>query len=72
MRCNARELALFVRHGVAAHFNVILLNNFRGMLSSAHVLAMDAKNLLDVVDSIRIRCPEVEEFIRNRAGRANS
>jgi len=33
------------------------------MLSAAHVLAMDAKNLLDVVDSIRIRCPEVEEII---------
>ncbi len=35
------------------------------MLSAAHVLAMDAKNLLDVVDSIRIRCPEVEELILN-------
>lgn len=29
------------------------------MLSAAHVLAMDAKNLLDVVDSIRIRYPEL-------------
>lgn len=29
------------------------------MLSAAHVLAMDAKNLLDVVDSIRIRHPEL-------------
>lgn len=28
---------------------------FRNMLSSAHILAMDTKNLLDVVDSIRIR-----------------
>lgn len=28
---------------------------FRSMLSAAHVLAMDAKNLLDVVDSIRTR-----------------
>lgn len=27
----------------------------RGMLSAAHVLAMDAKNLLDVVDAIRQR-----------------
>ena len=35
------------------------------MLSAAHVLAMDAKNLLDVVDSIRIKCPEVEELILN-------
>lgn len=31
-------------------------NEYRkGMLSAAHVLAMDAKNLLDVVDSVRIR-----------------
>lgn len=28
---------------------------FRGMLSAAHVLAMDAKNLLDVVDTIKQR-----------------
>ncbi|GAB0087013.1 focal adhesion kinase 1 [Sergentomyia squamirostris] len=27
----------------------------KGMLAAAHVLAMDAKNLLDVVDSIRVR-----------------
>lgn len=35
------------------------------MLSSAHVLAMDAKTLLDVVDSVRIRYPEVNQIIRN-------
>lgn len=29
------------------------------MLSAAHILAMDAKNLLDVVDSIRIRFPQL-------------
>lgn len=29
------------------------------MLSSAHVLAMDAKNLLDVVDSLRVRFPDL-------------
>lgn len=29
----------------------------RGMLGAAHVLAMDSKNLLDVVDTIRIRYP---------------
>lgn len=33
------------------------------MLSAAHVLAMDAKNLLDVVDSIRVRYPEL--FVSN-------
>lgn len=31
----------------------------RNMLSSAHVLAMDTKNLLDVCDSIRARYPDV-------------
>lgn len=31
------------------------------MLSAAHALAMDAKNLLDVVDSIRIRYPEIND-----------
>ena len=35
----------------------------RGMLSSAHVLAMDAKNLLDVVDSIRVQYPRVNQLI---------
>jgi len=35
------------------------------MLSAAHVLAMDAKNLLDVVDSIRIKYREVDEMICN-------
>ncbi len=29
------------------------------MLSAAHVLAMDAKNLLDVIDSLRLRYPEL-------------
>lgn len=33
------------------------------MLSAAHILAMDAKNLLDVVDSVRIRFPQVNEYI---------
>lgn len=35
------------------------------MLSAALVLAMDAKNLLDVVDSVRIRYPEVDQMIIN-------
>lgn len=30
------------------------------MLSAAHILAMDAKNLLDVVDSIRTRYPHIQ------------
>lgn len=29
------------------------------MLGAAHVLAMDSKNLLDVIDAIRIRFPQV-------------
>ncbi|CAG7731841.1 unnamed protein product [Allacma fusca] len=40
----------------------------KGMLSAAHVLAMDAKNLLDVVDSIRMKCPQVEEHIQKNSG----
>lgn len=39
---------------------------FRGMLSAAHILAMDAKNLLDVIDSIRIRYPYVDSQICQR------
>ena len=37
------------------------------MLSSAHVLAMDAKNLLDVIDSIRINFPMVDQIITRSA-----
>lgn len=32
------------------------------MLGAAHVLAMDSKNLLDVVDSIRLRYPHLGQF----------
>eukprot|EP00090_Calanus_glacialis_P040090 TRINITY_DN6986_c0_g1_i1.p1 TRINITY_DN6986_c0_g1~~TRINITY_DN6986_c0_g1_i1.p1 ORF type:complete len:1244 (-),score=268.91 TRINITY_DN6986_c0_g1_i1:950-4681(-) len=35
----------------------------KGMLSSAHVLAMDAKNLLDVIDNIRLSYPIVDQLI---------
>ena len=37
---------------------------FRGMLSTAHALAMDAKHLLDAVDSVRIRFPQVDLMMR--------
>lgn len=37
----------------------VLLHANRNMLSAAHVLAMDAKNLLDVVDSVRMRYPDL-------------
>ncbi|XP_049835463.1 focal adhesion kinase 1 isoform X3 [Schistocerca gregaria] len=36
----------------------------RGMLSAAHVLAMDAKNLLDVIDAVRLRHPDVDALMR--------
>lgn len=36
------------------------------MLSSGHILAMDAKNLLDVVDSVRMQYPEVEALISSK------
>lgn len=42
---------------------VQILFVFREMLSSGHILAMDAKNLLDVVDSVRMQYPEVEAII---------
>lgn len=35
------------------------------MLGAAHVLAMDSKNLLDVVDAIRIRYPELCQNLLN-------
>lgn len=35
------------------------MSNFRNMLSCAHILAMDTKNLLDVCDSIRARFPDI-------------
>jgi len=37
----------------------------KGMLSAGHILAMDAKNLLDVVDGIRQRNPDVDALIRS-------
>lgn len=42
---------------LAQHYSQTTLDNEyrKGMLGAAHVLAMDSKNLLDVVDAIRIR-----------------
>jgi focal adhesion kinase 1 len=37
--------------------------DFRGMLGAAHVLAMDSKNLLDVVDTIRMRYPQFNKHL---------
>ncbi|XP_025407805.1 focal adhesion kinase 1 isoform X2 [Sipha flava] len=41
------------------------------MLSSGHILAMDAKNLLDVVDSVRMQYPEVEAIISGQQSEAS-
>lgn len=49
---------------IAIFQSVINFCLFRNMLSSAHVLAMDAKNLLDVVDGLRLRYPEL--FLRQQ------
>ncbi|XP_068893109.1 focal adhesion kinase 1 isoform X8 [Tenebrio molitor] len=39
-------------------------NEYRkGMLGAAHVLAMDSKNLLDVVDTIRMRYPQFNKHL---------
>ncbi|KAE8748455.1 Focal adhesion kinase 1 variant 1 [Frankliniella occidentalis] len=56
---NAMKLAQ--SYSTTTHDNVYR----KGMLSAAHVLAMDAKNLLDAVDSIRIRYPDVDRIICN-------
>ncbi|XP_075215435.1 protein tyrosine kinase 2 Fak isoform X2 [Lycorma delicatula] len=50
---------------LAKHYSTTTLDSVyqKGMLSAAHVLAMDAKNLLDVVDSIRIRHPKVDALM---------
>ncbi|XP_076766474.1 protein tyrosine kinase 2 Fak isoform X3 [Xylocopa sonorina] len=42
------------------------------MLSAAHILAMDAKNLLDVIDSIRIRYPYVDNQICQKQNHINT
>lgn len=44
----------------------------KGMLSSAHILAMDAKNLLDVIDNIRINYPNVDMMITNNSRSSQS
>ncbi|EFX62767.1 hypothetical protein DAPPUDRAFT_336456 [Daphnia pulex] len=41
--------------------NTTLDNEYREMLSAAHILAMNAKNLLGLVDHIRIKHPHVNE-----------
>jgi len=40
----------------------------KNMLSSAHVLAMDAKNLLDVLDTIRLNFPMVDRLVTRGRG----
>lgn len=49
---------------VQKYLNTTVEGEYRKrMLSSAHVLAMDAKNLLDVIDKIRIKYPHVNSHI---------
>ncbi|XP_071053792.1 focal adhesion kinase 1 isoform X3 [Onthophagus taurus] len=43
--------------------NTTLDSEYRkGMLGAAHVLAMDSKNLLDVVDAMRMKYPQINPF----------
>lgn len=45
---------------VVQFLNGLFLRTFpRGMLSAAHILAMNAKNLLDVIDHVRIKHPSI-------------
>lgn len=37
------------------------------MLGAAHVLAMDSKNLLDVIDTIRVRYPHINQQLCNQS-----
>ncbi|XP_014260187.2 focal adhesion kinase 1 isoform X2 [Cimex lectularius] len=49
---------------LAQHYSTNTLDCYRkGMLCAAHVLAMDAKNLLDVVDRIRLEHEQVDALI---------
>lgn len=60
--CGPLSLSFHISFSFSQFSHVKYRFLFRSMLSAAHVLAMDAKNLLDVVDSIRIRYPEL--FLR--------
>lgn len=46
-------------------------HDYRQMLSAAHILAMNAKNLLDVIDSIRMRYPYVNNQICQKQNDVN-
>ncbi|XP_044263167.1 focal adhesion kinase 1 isoform X6 [Tribolium madens] len=50
---------------LAQHYSQTTLDNEyrKGMLGAAHVLAMDSKNLLDVVDAMRIRYPQFNKHL---------
>lgn len=49
---------------VEKYSNTTVESEYRkGMLSSAHVLAMDAKHLLDVMDKIRMNYRQVNDHI---------
>ncbi|XP_063919596.1 focal adhesion kinase 1 isoform X5 [Zophobas morio] len=50
---------------LAQHYSQTTLDNEyrKGMLAAAHVLAMDSKNLLDVVDTIRMRYPQFNKHL---------
>ncbi|XP_060821683.1 focal adhesion kinase 1 isoform X5 [Bombus pascuorum] len=54
------ELVTAMKHAQKYSATTLDAEYRKGMLSAAHILAMDAKNLLDVIDSIRIRYPYVE------------
>lgn len=59
---NAMKLALVYRN------TTLDAEQRKGMLSAAHILAMDSKNLLDVVDAIRLRYPHIDPFVCTAGG----
>ncbi|XP_076296807.1 protein tyrosine kinase 2 Fak isoform X3 [Lasioglossum baleicum] len=60
---NMSELVLAMRRAQQYSATTLDADSRKDMLSAAHILAMNAKNLLDVIDSIRIRYPYVNNQI---------
>ncbi|XP_078037265.1 protein tyrosine kinase 2 Fak isoform X3 [Augochlora pura] len=60
---NMSELVTAMRRAQQYSATTLDADSRKDMLSAAHILAMNAKNLLDVIDSIRIRYPYVDNQI---------
>ena len=54
-RCYLFKYLVLCVYFYVYHIYIICLLSSRRMLSAAHVLAMDSKNLLDVIDGVRVK-----------------